>query len=155
MDASFESWVGQLRRATLSDRLPMMTLANAMGGSLSIRQLDALFDLLGIHDGASLWAGWWQGFNEIQELSALLGEPVGIVKIPEGGQGISGHQDMLTDANWVVWQALPHMVISAASHFRQSPNVISPAEPRGDRWVVRTPPAELSSHLFVLDPLDT
>lgn len=58
---------------------PHLPIRHDSGGSLAILQLANLFDLLSVDASTPLYAGWWNGYNDIDDYVRLLGEPFAVV----------------------------------------------------------------------------
>lgn len=122
----------------MKDGLPRrasIPILNQVGGSLTTLQLDTLLDLLGVDSSTPLAAGWWQGWNEINDYRTVLGSPSAQISLAPQ-----------TDLEWEVWKTYRHTMIAATAHFGQSPGVITLYE--DPTWVIVTTPADFLSRIY-------
>ena len=114
---------------------PSLRIRNEVGGSLSLRQLSALFDLFDDADSTDLWVGWWSGWMNLDEFDELLGPSAEFITLEDA-----------SDLEWRVWPTDRNLALATTARFHVSPGLVLPRSTVG--WVVFTGPTDAYSYVY-------
>lgn len=104
------------------------------GGTFRRERLERFASLFGINGDELTYAGWWTGWNRIDEYSRTLGAPFADVELLR-----------TSDLSWRVWRCTVERCLVVTESHDQSPNLFT--TDRAD-WILLTGPADKVSYLY-------